>query len=68
MHQPKDIDWLGGWTHVHICISTYHITLLTTQILGNHFSVVFVQSLSQVQPFAIPRTVARQASLSYTIS
>ena len=28
MHQPKDIDWLGGWKHVHICTLTYHITLL----------------------------------------
>ena len=67
MHKPKDTDWLGGWKHVHICTSTYHITLLTPRILGNYFSVV-VQSLSQVQPFATPRTVAHQAFLFYTIS
>ena len=67
MHKPKDTDWLGGWKHVHICSSTYHITLLTPRILGNYFSVV-VQSLSQVQPFATPRTVAHQAFLFYTIS
>ena len=30
--------------------------------------VVFVQSLSHVQLFATPRTEARQASLSFTIS
>ena len=52
---------------MHICTSTYHITLLTPRILGNYFSVV-VQSLSQVQPFATPRTVAHQAFLFYTIS
>ena len=28
MHQAKDIDWLGGWKHVHVCTFTYHITLL----------------------------------------
>ena len=27
MHQPKDIDWLGGCKHVHVGTSTYHITL-----------------------------------------
>ena len=27
MHQSKDIDWMGGWEHAHICTSTYHITL-----------------------------------------
>ena len=28
MHQAKDIDWLGGWKHVHVCTSNYYITLL----------------------------------------
>ena len=25
---PKDIDWLDWWKHVHVCTSTYYITLL----------------------------------------
>ena len=24
----KDTDWLDGWKHVHVCTSTYHITVL----------------------------------------
>jgi len=28
MHQPWDIDCLGGRKHVHVCASSYHITLL----------------------------------------
>ena len=36
IHQPKDIDWLDGWKHVHVCISTHHITL-TPQIVCNYF-------------------------------
>ena len=28
MYQPKDTDWLGRWKHIHLCTSTYHITLL----------------------------------------
>ena len=28
MHQSKDVDWLGGEKHVHVCTPTYHITLL----------------------------------------
>ena len=31
MHQPKDIDWLSRWKHVHVCTSTYYITLLDPQ-------------------------------------
>ena len=26
----KDICWLGGWKHVHVCVSTYNITLLNS--------------------------------------
>ena len=28
MHQPKEIDWLSRCKHVHVCASTYHITVL----------------------------------------
>ena len=27
MHQPKDTDWLGGWKHLPVCTSTYHMTV-----------------------------------------
>ena len=28
LHEPKDIDKLDRLKHVHVCTSTYHITLL----------------------------------------
>ena len=28
MSQPKDIDWPGICKRVHVCTSTYHISLL----------------------------------------
>ena len=34
----------------------------------NHLNIVVIQSLSHVRLFATPRTTARQASLSFTIS
>ena len=40
MQQQKDIDWLGEWKNTHVCISTYHITLLDIplpQIACNYF-------------------------------
>ena len=30
--EPSDIDSLSGWKHVHVCSSTYHITLLNPPI------------------------------------
>ena len=43
MHQPKDTDWLGGWKHVYVCTSTYHITLPESpQILCNYFILLTV--------------------------
>ena len=42
--------------------------VLPMNIQGYYLYVVFVQSLSHIQLFMIPRTAARQASSSFTIS
>ena len=39
---PKGVDWLSGWKHVLVCISTYHITLLDSspQVVCSLFYIV----------------------------
>ena len=61
----NEIDFLGVITYwyIHFCLwylSLFHYYLLSI--------IIVVQLLSHIQPSATPWTVARQASLSFTIS
>ena len=37
MQQPKDIDWVGGWKHMHFTLSLITSLFLTLQIVCNYF-------------------------------
>ena len=39
MHQSKDTDWLSRW-NVHVCTSSYHISLLDPLNYKQSFSIV----------------------------
>ena len=48
IHQPKDIDWLGGWKHVHVCTSIYHITLLDPPPQKNCMYLFYIVKVNHV--------------------
>ena len=39
-----DIDWLGRWRHVHVCTSTYQITLLDLPIIYLYYLCNYLYS------------------------
>ena len=51
----KDTDWLGGWQHVHVCTSTYHIILVDPTVwllivkTDKHLFTILIQFSSLAQ-------------------
>ena len=64
VHRVAESDMTEQLTHTHTHAHTHTGTLKT----NSHYSFSSVQSLCHVRLFVIPRTAARQASLSITNS